>query len=292
MIRQSRTDIALLLQNGQLQQALPRVEQLYKEQCRFSAYEQIDLFCQCLTTNVPDVIQQSDQHCLPSEIHVAVSSLIFAASRCGELPELQMLRCFFRKYYGCRIDKDNVQLLPGNLVHYEIKENLCISSVPEDEKLRLISDIANKYTLHLGYQEHHEVSFKAEQKAEVMDMDMQDICSDNSDEGSTQTMNLRTPENIGSHNMDKRCSNRKNVPPKIRSRRLSTGDALAYNQSSMSAIDRRSFDRSIRKLKEERGNSPGHVHPKLPNYEDVVSELTDIKQEYKRGQSYSKHSFF
>ncbi|KAF5728023.1 hypothetical protein HS088_TW21G00165 [Tripterygium wilfordii] len=92
--------------------------------------------------------------------------------------------------------------------------------------------------------------------------------------------------------IDKSCSNRKTIPPKIRSRWLSTGDALAYNQSQLSARDSRSFDGSVHTMKEKRGNSPGHVHPKLPNYEDVVAKLTDIKREHKQGQSFSRYSLF
>ncbi|KAG8364968.1 hypothetical protein BUALT_Bualt18G0053700 [Buddleja alternifolia] len=41
IVRQSRADIAQLLRNGQHSDALKRVEQLYIDQCRISAYDQV-----------------------------------------------------------------------------------------------------------------------------------------------------------------------------------------------------------------------------------------------------------
>ncbi|KAL9423576.1 hypothetical protein AB3S75_035626 [Citrus x aurantiifolia] len=45
-----------------------------------------------------------------------------------------------------------------------------------------------------------------------------------------------------------------------------------------------SLDSSIDKLKEQNGKfcCSGHVHPKLPEYEEVLAKLTDLKVEYKR----------
>lgn len=45
-----------------------------------------------------------------------------------------------------------------------------------------------------------------------------------------------------------------------------------------------SLDSSIDKLKEQNGKfcCSGHAHPKLPEYEDVLAKLTDLKVTYKR----------
>ena len=41
-----------------------------------------------------------------------------------------------------------MELLPGNLVDSEMKENLSVNSVPED-----VNGIAYEYNIHLGFQD-------------------------------------------------------------------------------------------------------------------------------------------
>ncbi|KAJ6728043.1 IST1 FAMILY MEMBER [Salix koriyanagi] len=92
--------------------------------------------------------------CLPIDVSQAVSNLIiFAASRCGDLPELHMLRSLFKTRDGSKFETTNVELLPGNLVDSEMKENLSVDSVPEDVKLWQINGIAYEYNIHLGFQD-------------------------------------------------------------------------------------------------------------------------------------------
>lgn len=49
-----------------------------------------------------------------------MAGLIFAASRIGELKELQFIRSLFVERFGLQLDKDCVDLRPGNLVNSEI----------------------------------------------------------------------------------------------------------------------------------------------------------------------------
>ncbi|GAV89676.1 Ist1 domain-containing protein, partial [Cephalotus follicularis] len=151
VIRQSRIDIAQLLQTGHINQALDRVEQLYKDQCRLSAYDQINHFCLYLV-NLSHFYNQSSTLSLPISVGEAVSTLIFAASRCGELPELHTLRLLFKERYGYKFEKVNVELLPGNLVNSQIKKDLCMNSVPDYVKNNLISEISREFTFNLEFQ--------------------------------------------------------------------------------------------------------------------------------------------
>uniref|UniRef100_A0A2N9IH70 IST1-like protein n=1 Tax=Fagus sylvatica TaxID=28930 RepID=A0A2N9IH70_FAGSY len=197
IIRQSRADIAQLLQIGQLEQALIRVDKLFKDQNLSNAYNQINDFCECIITNFPHISKQSAIQSLPIDVRQALANVIFAASRCGELPELNMLRRYFRKRYGCEFETVNVELRHENLVTPLIKQNLCKYVVPDDEKLKLISEIAEEHTL--GYMDseqsptmqcHKKYSlfssnYNSEQRAEVLDLDMPGPYSDN-DEFSTQ----------------------------------------------------------------------------------------------------------
>ncbi|GKV15902.1 hypothetical protein SLEP1_g26638 [Rubroshorea leprosula] len=192
MVRQSRADVAQLLQNGQLQKALYRVVQLYKDQQLLCAYDKIEHFCVHIMTNISHVNKQSSWQLLPIDVGEALSSLIFAASRCGELPALHLIRSLFKERFGSEFEGVNVQLRPGNLVNSQMKQYLCIKSVPDDEKLNLINEIAKEYNLRLVFQDSKAQDYSlSEQKAEVLDLEIKEVGSD-TDECSTQVAKLPT----------------------------------------------------------------------------------------------------
>lgn len=56
----------------------------------------------------------------PNDINEAVSTLVFASARCGDLPELRKLRNLFGKRYGQKNTKIALELLPGNLVNQTV----------------------------------------------------------------------------------------------------------------------------------------------------------------------------
>ena len=60
---------------------------------------------------------------LPQDINEALSSLIFAGARCGDLPELQRLRGYFVKRYGLEFASASVELLPGSAVNKQVPPN-------------------------------------------------------------------------------------------------------------------------------------------------------------------------
>ncbi|GKV26425.1 hypothetical protein SLEP1_g35727 [Rubroshorea leprosula] len=189
IIRQSRADIAELLQNGQFNNARYRVVQLYLDQQRLCAYDKIEHFCIHIMTNISHVTRQSCWQLLRTDVGEAISSLVFAASRCGELPELHLLRNLFKQRFGSEFERVNVELHPGNLVNCQMKQHLIhIKLVPEDLKLKLITEIAKEYNIHLGLhgsevQDYRLYNF--EPGTEVLDMEVQEICTVN-DENWTQ----------------------------------------------------------------------------------------------------------
>ena len=56
----------------------------------------------------------------PNDINEAVSSLIFASARFGDLPELLVIRKLFGERYGKRFEMTALELLPGNLVNRQV----------------------------------------------------------------------------------------------------------------------------------------------------------------------------
>ncbi|KAF9622378.1 hypothetical protein IFM89_031181 [Coptis chinensis] len=90
----------------------------------------------------------------PNDINEAVSSLLFASARFGDLPELIKLRKLFSERYGQRFAVTAVELSYGNLVNPQIIENLCTKSIPDHLKLDLMKEIARDNGLELDYPEN------------------------------------------------------------------------------------------------------------------------------------------
>ncbi|GAB4824970.1 hypothetical protein Ancab_007843 [Ancistrocladus abbreviatus] len=136
--KQLREDIGQLLKNGHEQVATGRLEQLYRDENIGAAYELLDHFCEFIILNLSYIRKHKD---CPNDIKEAVSSLMFASARCGDLPELGEIRKLFGDRYGQRFATAAVQLLPGNLVSLQIKEKLTIRPVSDDVKYRLLDEI-------------------------------------------------------------------------------------------------------------------------------------------------------
>ncbi|OMP04633.1 hypothetical protein COLO4_09441 [Corchorus olitorius] len=301
-------------------------------------------------------------HTLPVDACEAVSSLIFAASRCGELPELHLLRSLFKKRYGCQFELANVELRPGNIVNVQIKQNLCVNSVPVTTKQKLINEIAKDFDLPLVFQDPKLQG--SEQKAEVLDLEIHDA---NSEASSTRTswdnseikrkdiryckplaafpsqshvhlngyycssqikksatfvdkqqeisstrtsLDSSTPQ-VYETSIDylddlelkkdgryeyyaMRHSMMKSVTPEPRYNNSSMEDHIRRKNYKALADSRLSLDGSLDKWKAKEGNSSSssHVHPNLPEYDDFVARLKDLKAELEYRQQKNSFSFF
>ncbi|KAK4410202.1 hypothetical protein Sango_0093200 [Sesamum angolense] len=89
---QAQSDVIQLLQLGQQERALVRVRRTY-------------VGCLCSGGKLlpypgerTEMIKNSRE--CPDELKEVISSLIFAASRCGDFPELQEIRAFFTSKFG------------------------------------------------------------------------------------------------------------------------------------------------------------------------------------------------
>ncbi|XP_049343580.1 uncharacterized protein LOC125807879 [Solanum verrucosum] len=238
IIKQLREDISQLLQIGHHHLALARVEQLYRDECRLSAYNQLDNFCDCISMNLRDISTNSK---LSDDVQEALSSMIFAASRCGELPELHSLRNLFKQHFGQAFDRLNVELLPGNMVNSETKQYLThVTKLKEDVKLQIIDEIFS--------------SFKS----------------------SSRTKDNNWVESLN-------CE----IYTSKRTRRNKT-----VNNNNCNVISQVEFaGKNEEQLPRVQPQSP-HVHPKLPDYDNLVVKFKDLKGEnmYKTSTKYQSFS--
>ncbi|WMV39213.1 hypothetical protein MTR67_032598 [Solanum verrucosum] len=175
IIKQLRDDLSELLRNGHYEIVIHRVEQLSLDERKVAMYDLLENYCEFIMINLPCIQKHKD---CPDDINEAVSSLIFASARLGDLPELAAIRKFFSERYGQRFEKSALQLLPGNVVSYQIMDYICTSSVSEEEKYRLVDEIARSCyqqgPLLLEYRRDELVNETSNAAADYMDPEIND----------------------------------------------------------------------------------------------------------------------
>ncbi|KAK2433383.1 IST1 protein [Trifolium repens] len=134
-----RNDLANLILNGHQDIALQRVEQLIQDESLIAAYELLDYFFEFILKQLSYIRKHKD---CPTEINEAISSVIYASSRCRNFPELFPIRKLFAQRYGNDFVTAAVELLPGNLVNTKLKECLSVKFVSDDLKYRVVDEIS------------------------------------------------------------------------------------------------------------------------------------------------------
>ncbi|WOH15493.1 hypothetical protein DCAR_0935034 [Daucus carota subsp. sativus] len=139
-----RKEIAQFLQAGQESIARIRVEHVIREQNIWAAYEILEMFCEFILARVP--ILESQREC-PSELREAVASIIFAAPRCSDIPDLLQVRNLFAAKYGKEFIAAASELRPDTSVNRTIIEKLSVSTPPGAIRLKVLKDIAQEHNV-------------------------------------------------------------------------------------------------------------------------------------------------
>lgn len=139
-----RKEIAQFLQSGQEPIARIRVEHVIRERNIWAAYEVLEMFCEFVLARIP--IIESQREC-PSELREAVASIIFAAPRCSDLPDLLHVRNLFSAKYGKEFISAASELQPDTSVNRTIIEKLSVSSPSAEVRLQVLKEIAKEYNV-------------------------------------------------------------------------------------------------------------------------------------------------
>ncbi|GLJ38741.1 hypothetical protein SUGI_0789850 [Cryptomeria japonica] len=148
--KQSRRDVAELLQKGQEASARLRVEQIFREQNILDAYLLIGGYCETVSERILTI---KAQKVCPNDLKESIASLIFAAPRCAELPELQDVRSLFAAKYGKEFAESAVELRPDCGVNKRIIEKLSTRAPSTEVKLRLMKEIASEHGIEWNFEE-------------------------------------------------------------------------------------------------------------------------------------------
>ncbi|KAL0908924.1 hypothetical protein M5K25_023438 [Dendrobium thyrsiflorum] len=94
---QAEADVAHLLLLGHQDRALLRAEMVIKERNMLDVFAMVESYCHLLTERA--FLLHNQKEC-PDELREAAAGLAFAASRCGDLPELREVRRIFSARFG------------------------------------------------------------------------------------------------------------------------------------------------------------------------------------------------
>ncbi|EXB97030.1 hypothetical protein L484_014641 [Morus notabilis] len=139
-----RKEIAQFLQTGQEAIARIRVEHVIREQNTWAAYEILELFCEFLLARVP--IIETQREC-PIDLREAISSIIFAAPGCSDVPDLLHIKNLLTTKYGKEFVSAVSELRPDSGVNRTIIEKLSVSTPSGELKLKVLKEIAQEYNL-------------------------------------------------------------------------------------------------------------------------------------------------
>lgn len=146
----ARSDVVQLLDLGHHERALLRVEQVIKEQNMLDVFDMVEGYC-LLAIERMNLIQQ--EKICPEELKEAISSLIFAASRCGEFPELQELRAIFTSRFGKEFAARAVELRNNCGVNTKMIQKLSTRMPSLEQRTEVLKEIAAENNIVLKIEE-------------------------------------------------------------------------------------------------------------------------------------------
>ncbi|KAK1416156.1 hypothetical protein QVD17_31944 [Tagetes erecta] len=137
----AHSDVVQLLQFNHHQQALVRVEQVIKDQNMLVVYDMIHDYCHLLKQKI-NLIEQTI-YC-PEELKEAVSSLLYAAPRCGEFPELKEIRAILTARFGMELVNGSTELKSNNGVSQKMIQKLSSKELSLESRTRMLIGIAKE----------------------------------------------------------------------------------------------------------------------------------------------------
>ncbi|CAN6810905.1 unnamed protein product [Brassica oleracea var. botrytis] len=310
-----RHDIVQLLRIGERDRALRRAHDLFLDENLVSLYHLLLQFSDVILLNLSYIRRHRE---LSDGVNEAVSTLIFASARCGDLPELRTLRALSGERYGKLLVSMALYLLPGNRVNPQIIEKLSRISVSDDAKSKLLAEIAAEFglSLHVLALEYTPESHKeAESEAEVYKFTLTDADLEVKQEESLSKPSREKIKVCDEYDCieeqvvgkDQRIfrfiESKEETRQKKRSRRRSARSSPMakdvecwryYNMGNKRRQKKGSCQcyhivynvftmRPDQKVKGERGlKEAKHVHPKLPDYDQLAAHFTALRKQHQQ----------
>eukprot|EP00798_Chlamydomonas_sp_ICE-L_P030279 gene30279-35266_t len=129
-IKAYRKEVAELLAGGKQESARIRVETVIRENLMMQAFERLEIYLESINVRV-QLIDKTKE--IPRDMVEAISSVIYAAQRVADLPELLELRKMFASKYG--------------KVNQTLMHCLLLEPPPPEDKLATLSGIALEHEI-------------------------------------------------------------------------------------------------------------------------------------------------
>ncbi|KAL4563844.1 hypothetical protein LXL04_027892 [Taraxacum kok-saghyz] len=144
-INQMKRELAQLLDSSQDRTARIRVEHVIREEKMIAAYDLIEIYCELIVARLP--IIESQKTC-PIDLKEAITSVIYAAPRCSEIPELVDARKNFTAKYGKEFVSKALELRPDSGVNRMMIEKLSTVAPDLHTKLKVLSAVAKEHNIN------------------------------------------------------------------------------------------------------------------------------------------------
>lgn len=143
-LRQLKRDVAQLLQSGQQQTAMIRVDHVIREEKMMAAFDLIEIYSELVVARLPMI--EAQKNC-PIDLKEAITSIIFASPRCADIPELLDARKHFTAKYGKEFAAAAIELRPDCGVNRNLVEKLSAKAPDVNTKVKVLTAIATEHNV-------------------------------------------------------------------------------------------------------------------------------------------------
>ncbi|XP_062214813.1 uncharacterized protein LOC133915613 [Phragmites australis] len=136
---QASGDVEQLLRLGHPDRALLRAEQVIREQNALDVLLELETYCNLITERA--ALIDAHREC-PEELREAAAGLVYAAARCGDLPELQEVRRLLAAKFGREFASAASDLRSGCGVNAKIVQKLSTKQPSLESRQLVLQEIA------------------------------------------------------------------------------------------------------------------------------------------------------
>ncbi|KAI4313947.1 hypothetical protein L6164_026889 [Bauhinia variegata] len=174
--KQARSDVVQILQLGHHDRALLRVERVIEEQNLLDVYDLIEKYCNLLIERVHLIEQERE---CPEELKEAASGLLYAASRCGDFPELQEIRAVLTTRFGKEFAARAIELRNNCGVNLQIIQKLSTRMPSLENRMKTLKEIASENGIVLQLEDNCSVSVSVEEETNIQKQNQPKLVEEN-----------------------------------------------------------------------------------------------------------------
>ncbi|CAH8322273.1 unnamed protein product [Eruca vesicaria subsp. sativa] len=143
-IKQLRRELAHLLESGQTQTALIRVEHVVREEKTVAAYELVGIYCELIVIRLGVI---DSQKTCPNDLKEAVASVLYASKRLSDVTELADVVKHFSAKYGKDFVSAAVGLQQDSGVSRLLVDKLSVKAPDGPTKNKILKEIAMEHNV-------------------------------------------------------------------------------------------------------------------------------------------------